>query len=576
MNVETANLLELGAVIDGKYRLDALLGQGGMGKVFRATHLQLKKTFALKVMLFDVARDADERRNRLARFKREAEALARISHPNIVMVTDFGALGEDQLPYIVMEFIEGVTLRDRCREAGPLPLDFALEVTRQICAGLHTAHTQGIIHRDLKPENVMLQSLPDGSVLARVLDFGIAKLAPEGGEKSETLTRESPGIGSPGTPKYMAPEQILGQPIDARADVFAINLMLYEMLAGSLPSVPIILAEPTLISKARPEIPAALDDILGRGLSKLPEQRQPSALELKRELETLEKNLTLEAALRDRTTPPSGFSTTPGFSPVMSLTSPTFPTLQGRAVAPSSRLTGALPLVVVLAALAAAGGWVFYPQISEALNGKPPATGAGLPAAALPRLTLLPGGEVTLGTNRGDKLSVPEFKTVIPPFRVSQRLITNGQYAEFVKRAKRRAPATWQGAAPPASDLDKPVTGVSWDDADAYCQWLSKETGAQYRLIKEFEWEYLARQRDRKGVSDLLDAGFLEWTADSLTVYPGGKGFVPNPDLRIFRGRDDRENPNEGVTFRFPQKPDFTNNRLGFRVAADPKLGGGR
>ncbi|MFQ3581707.1 MAG: bifunctional serine/threonine-protein kinase/formylglycine-generating enzyme family protein [Chloracidobacterium sp.] len=574
MNVETANLLELGAVIDGKYRLDALLGQGGMGKVFRVTHIQLKKTFALKVMLFDVARDADERQNRLARFRREAEVLARISHPNIVMVTDFGAIGEEQLPYIVMEFIEGETLRDRCRESGQVPLDFALEVTRQICAGLHTAHTQGIVHRDLKPENVMLQTLPDGSIMARVLDFGIAKLAPEAGGKSETLTRESPGIGSPGTPKYMAPEQILGQPIDPRTDIFAINLMLYEMLAGALPSVPVILAEPKPISKIRSDIPVALDEIIGRGLSKLPEQRQSSALDLKRELEAFERNLTLEAALRDRTTPPSGVSTTPGFSPVTGMTSPVLPTLQSGPITPSSGIGGVLPIAVGLIAVAA-GGWFFYPQISTALGGGASRTSAtALSAALTPKLVLLPGGETILGTNRGDKLSVPEFKTTVLPFRVSQTLVTNGQYAEFVKRTKHRAPAAWGGSSPPASDLDKPVTGVSWDDADAYCQWLSKETGLRYRLIKEFEWEYLARQRDRKGVVDLLDAGFLEWTADSLTVYPGGKGFTANPELRIFRGRDDRENPNEGVTFRFPQKPDFTNNRLGFRVASDPKVGG--
>ncbi len=575
MNVETAGLLELGAVIDGKYRIDALLGQGGMGKVFRVTHLQLKKTFALKVMLFDVARNAEERQHRLARFRREAEVLARISHPNIVMVTDFGTLGEEQLPYIVMEFIEGTTLRERCRELGQVPIAFALDVTRQICAGLHTAHTQGIVHRDLKPENVILQTLPDGTTMARVLDFGIAKLAPEGGEKNETLTRESPGIGSPGTPKYMAPEQILGQPIDPRTDVFAINLMLYEMLAGALPAVPVILAEPKPLSQLRPDIPDELDAIIRRGLAKLPEERQPSALELKRELESLEKNLTLEAALRDRTTPPGGLSTTPGFAPVTKSGSPVLPTLQLGTLSPSARTVGVWPIAIgLLLLVAGGGGWFFYPQISAALSGKPSPSPTMLPADLQPKMVIIAGGETLLGTNRGDKLSVPEFKTTVLPFRVSQTLINNAQYAEFVKRTKHRPPTTWNGSAPPVSDLDKPVTGVSWDDADAYCRWLSQETGTRYRLIREFEWEYLARQRDRKGVRDLLDAGFLEWTADSLTVYPGGKGFAPNPALRIFRGRDDRENPNEGVTYRFPQKPDFTNNRLGFRVAADPKVGG--
>lgn len=572
MKIETANLLEPGAVIDGKYRLDALIGQGGMGKVFRVTHLQLNKTFALKVMLLDVARNADEQRQRLARFKREAEALARISHPNIVMVTDFGTLGEEQLPYIVMEFIEGTTLREYCRAAGQVPLEAALDITRQICAGLHTAHAQGIVHRDLKPENVILQTLPDGSTMARVLDFGIAKLAPAAGDKAETLTRDGPGLGAPGTPKYMAPEQLLGQPIDARTDVFAISLMLYEMLAGAPPGVPVILAEPKPISQVRPDAPPALDDILARGLSKLPERRQPSALDLKRELEALEKTLTLEAALRDRTTPPSGVATTtPGFAAVTGVTSPVSPTLQFGAL--TAGRSGFLPVVVGLALAAAGGVWFFHPQLQALFDTGSAAGGATVATALLPKLVLIPGGETTLGANRGDKLSIPEFKTTIAPFRVSQTLVTNAQYAEFVKRTKHRAPPTWPDAAPPVSDLDKPVTGVSWEDADAYCRWLSKQTGVRYRLIKEFEWEYLARRRDRREVSDLLDAGFLEWTADSLTVYPGGKGFAPNPELRIFRGRDERENPNEGVTYRFPQKPTFTNNRLGFRVASDPGPG---
>src|SRR5262249_31613388 len=131
----------IGTVIDNKYRIDSLIGEGGMGKVFRVTHLQLNKTFALKLISAVNAK-------RLLRFKREAEALAKINHPNVVMVTDFG-MTTDDLPYIVMEYIEGVTLYRFCKLEGPLSEKQVVHIAKQICAGLHEAHLQGIVHRDL-------------------------------------------------------------------------------------------------------------------------------------------------------------------------------------------------------------------------------------------------------------------------------------------------------------------------------------------------------------------------------------------------------------------------------------------
>lgn len=574
MNSNIDNQLEIGSVIDGKYRIDDLLGQGGMGMVFRVTHVQLKKTFALKVMLFDKAKDDADRANRLARFKREAEVLARISHPNIVMVTDFGAVGEEQLPYIVMEFIEGTTLRKYAMAQGEVSLDFALDVAKQICAGLHAAHAQGIVHRDLKPENVMLQFLADGDVMARVLDFGIAKLAPDGSEGTEALTTDGPGLGSPGTPKYMAPEQIFGHPVDVRADVFAICLMVYELLTKNLPTV--LLADPKPLEKFRQDIPLQLDTIIRKGLSKLPEERQQTALELRRELDALEQSVAAETLLRDRLTPSRGqaaLPTTPGFEPVtISNRALTQTILVDQQPAPSGGGAFKWVAVMVLAA-GGIGGWFFYPQISSALGlGKPGATKNGLPSAAMPTFVEFPGGNVTIGSDRGDMLSRPEHPEKVSPFAVSGTLVTNRQYLEFVKRTSHNPPTTWNGPEPAPKDAEKPVTGVSWNDAVSYCQWLSKETGKSYRLISEKEWEYLARNSDRRGMKDLLN-GFLEWTRDSQTAYPGSTKVKPDTGLRIFRGRPE-DHPEEEKTFRFPQKPDFTYELLGFRIVQEAGGGG--
>src|SRR5262249_17537190 len=144
-----------------------------MGKVYSVTHLQLDKTFALKLLHFN---QSDTDPNRVLRFKREAQALAKIHHPNVVMITDFGVIPPANLPYIVMEYIEGVSLRKMLNDKGTFSERRAISITKQICAGLHEAHRQGIVHRDLKPENIMIQQFSEGESIARVLDFGIAKL----------------------------------------------------------------------------------------------------------------------------------------------------------------------------------------------------------------------------------------------------------------------------------------------------------------------------------------------------------------------------------------------------------------
>src|SRR5688572_17107655 len=214
----------------GPYEITALIGEGGMGKVWRAHHTGLKRDDALKVLPDAFASDPD----RLARFQREAQVLASLNHPNIAHV--HGLERSDGVQALVMELVEGPTLADRIAR-GPLPVDEALAIAKQIADALEAAHEQGIVHRDLKPANIKLR--PDGTV--KVLDFGLAKAIESTATRASDATA-SPTITSPamitgvgmilGTAAYMSPEQARGKAVDKRSDIWAFGAVLYEMLAG--------------------------------------------------------------------------------------------------------------------------------------------------------------------------------------------------------------------------------------------------------------------------------------------------------------------------------------------------------
>jgi tRNA A-37 threonylcarbamoyl transferase component Bud32 len=216
----------VGRVIAGRYRIDALLGVGGMGAVYRAEHVLMKKAVAVKVL----HREMTAMDEVVKRFEREAIAAGRIDHPHVTVATDFGKL-EDGAFYLVLEYVPGRSLTAALKEDGAFSEERALFIARQIAAGLGAAHAAGIVHRDLKPDNVMLIERGGTRDFVKVLDFGIAKVSAES-------TPESPGsqltrIGAVfGTPAYMSPEQAAGQNVDPRADLYALGLVLYEMLAG--------------------------------------------------------------------------------------------------------------------------------------------------------------------------------------------------------------------------------------------------------------------------------------------------------------------------------------------------------
>ena len=217
--------MAVGAVIDGKYRVDAVIGQGGMGAVFRAWDLRLERPVAIKVVRADLLSDPDSR----ARFRRESQIVARLQHPSIVTVFDYGTL-PDGAAFLVMEFVPGEDLRHLMKREGRISRTRTAELLNGICAGVESAHKSGIFHRDLKPENILL---PESGTGPKVLDFGVAKLT----NTSNTTDGGTLTVGGTivGTPAYMSPEQLRGEAVDARADVFSLGVMAYEMLLARLP-----------------------------------------------------------------------------------------------------------------------------------------------------------------------------------------------------------------------------------------------------------------------------------------------------------------------------------------------------
>lgn len=265
----------VGTTVAGRYRIDRLLGSGGMGAVYRAEHVLMRKTVALKVLHREMTLVPEV----VARFEREAIAASRVDHPNVVAATDFGKL-EDGGFYLVLEFVEGRSLRAVLDAEGALAPDRAARIAAQIASALAEAHAQGIVHRDLKPDNVMLVERPENPEHVKVLDFGIAKVAANDLAGQPALTR----FGSVfGTPEYMSPEQAMGTTVDHRADLYALGVLLHEMLAGETPFhdqdlMALLARQMTAPPPPLPtSVPPALRAVVARLLAKRPEERPPSA-----------------------------------------------------------------------------------------------------------------------------------------------------------------------------------------------------------------------------------------------------------------------------------------------------------
>jgi serine/threonine-protein kinase len=277
----------VGVVLSGRYLIERLLGEGGMGAVYQAEHTHMRKRMAVKVLHPEMSRMPEV----VARFEREAMAAAHIDHANVASATDFGKL-EDGSFFLVLEYVEGQSLRD-AMAGGPMELGRAIHVARQIASGLARAHALGIVHRDLKPENVMLVSREGDPDFVKVLDFGIAKvpvgeIVGEQKEPGQVLTQLGMVYG---TPEYMAPEQALGQAVDPRADLYALGVIIFEMLVGARPfdheskvallGMHVTAPIPSMASrKPDANIPAEIDAIVMRLLAKEAGARFVDAREL--------------------------------------------------------------------------------------------------------------------------------------------------------------------------------------------------------------------------------------------------------------------------------------------------------
>ena len=365
-SVVMTSALPPGTIVADRYRVEALLGEGGMGAVYRAEHVHMRKQVALKVLKADGAQSEEI----VARFEREAIAAAHIANPHVVSASDFGKLPDGSF-FLVLEYINGQSLRALV-DGGPLEASRALRILRGVTLALAAAHAKGVVHRDLKPENVMLvDRAPPEHELVKVLDFGIAKIDVDGIAGAARPPSDAPsspdGAGASlakpltrvgavfGTPDYMSPEQAVGQAVDHRTDLYSLGVILYELLTGVRPfsgGTVAVLRSHLLddVPPLPPEVVATLDprigDLMRRLLAKVPAHRPDTAEEVLRDVETILRGPQNPKALatppvrtatptlptEDEAAPPSTLETAPT---AMALSAP--PILVVRAGAPPPR-----------------------------------------------------------------------------------------------------------------------------------------------------------------------------------------------------------------------------------------------
>src|ERR1700736_2936935 len=267
----------IGRTINDRFKISALIARGGMGKVYRAEQAPLGRVCAIKVLNPNYAGEHDPEFHK--RFFLEASIASKLTHPNTVTIFDYGRT-DDDIYYMAMEYLEGHTLHRAIREAGCFPEERAAHIARQICRALREAHSLGVIHRDLKPANIFLVEHGDETDFVKVLDFGLVKDVSEG-KPAEELTQTGLFMGSP---KYMAPEQIRGDRVDARTDIYALGIIMYEMITGKVPfdrpnSVNILMAHvneeaPALrVMNPNINISPQIEETIGRCMAKDVDQR---------------------------------------------------------------------------------------------------------------------------------------------------------------------------------------------------------------------------------------------------------------------------------------------------------------
>ncbi len=538
----------LGQTLDDRYKIESVLGRGGMGVVYRAMHVHLDARVAVKVLHPELVSN----QSAIERFRREARAAGRIQHPNAIQVTDFGVSSQGVV-YLVMELVQGETLRDLLRREKVLEPERAIAMMRQVCAAVEAAHQGGVIHRDLKPDNIIVQdsgqpttALDRGAEVVKVLDFGIAKLReretpadsqafPDSPSRFEqTLTEAGMLIG---TPQYMSPEQCRAKKLDSRSDIYSLGVILFEMLTGQLPftgetPIEVVLKHikdaPSPLRSINPDIPWALEEVVMKALEKDPALRQSSAVELATDLVS---SLTATGEARVVASLPTvvldAKATSPDTGDSGDLSRMTIVQSRGtvgggaadagppvKLAAASKKAASGLPLakaedgsgsllrtlripIVITALVLGALLVILVLQLDQSTDksaegGKPPTQDSSFQG-----MVLIEGGEFTMGRNDGNvvkgiNLEGPAHADKVESFYLDIYEVTNRHYKEFVDAMNYPKPRHWtsSGSFEP-EESDFPVTWVSWSDANNYATWKGR------RLPTEKEWEYAARSGDR-------------------------------------------------------------------------------
>ena len=493
----------------GRYQLLGELGRGAMGVVYKGHDPAIERPVALKLLTSGQGLEGSERAQHRKRFLREARAAGRLTHPHIVTISD---VGEDQdQAFLVMEYVEGEPLDRLLRRVGALPLPRVLEIADQIAGALDYAHAHGIVHRDVKPANILVSA----SGLVKVTDFGIARLA----DADLTLSQLTPG-----TPSYMAPEQVAGQPVDGRSDVFALGALLYELLTGArafpgetLTTViyRIVHEEPPPLSDVAPELPPGIEPCLQRALAKDPSQRYPRAADLARDLRQAASAAPRASGARQGSARPAPAAATVripagrgrprwgwlvvGGGALAALL--LFLVLLGRAPhrAAAPRAGASAPPASREEPRRKAEAAPELPRRPPERERRPEAEAHGqAPSAPPPQardgapMVRIPGGTFLMGDTHGDGAhnERPTHRVSLAPFRMDRTEVTVAQFGRFMQAAQeaRRTPdGIWavDGARPTF-----PAGNVPWSAAVAYCRWAGK------RLPTEAEWEFSARGTD--------------------------------------------------------------------------------
>jgi formylglycine-generating enzyme required for sulfatase activity len=611
--------LKPGDVFLGKYEIERLIGAGGMGSVLLAVHRDLGAKYAIKIMHSSVPD-----RSAVDRFKREAKTSAMVDHPNIVRVFDCGE--HEGRCYIIMEYLPGESLRQRLGRLGRFSVEEAVRFAGVVCDVLEVMHETGVVHRDLKPDNIVFARHGQTEAV-KILDFGIAKLATA--SVSGHLTQTGTVVG---TPAYMSPEQCTAGKIDGRSDIYALGVILFQMLTGRLPFDSDNLLTmmylhvnqaPPVAHEVEPTVPVAVSDVVMKAMSKSPADRYQSATRCAAALAAASGvNIPVRAGTeRSAALAVSGVTEPPASGDQGTVARPLVGATGGEARPKRGAATYAAAGALGVA-LVAAGAWV----VPKLFKSPDPQTNTnaqtGQSTPAKPKLAdhfvEIPAGTATIGANDGDcrgmdlckikPAETPAHSLPVATFWIAKYEVTNKEYAEFVS-ATGHKPPHWRDSYAVGTE-SHPVTNVSWNDTVAYAEWRSKQDGVRYRLPTEAEWEYAARGGDGRmfpwgdfwnaSVADIgnaksqgstvpvdqapfnssdarngvvgLAGNVCEWTASQFAAYPGSSYTPTAGDLtcRVIRGGSFTTTPNGArSSFRAWQPPETVAPDVGFRLAAD-------